>query len=91
MPDLPPLVPRKRHRKPDTRPTACKRGYDRRHRDRRAVMIARYPLCQSCHEAFSIDMDHIDGNAFNNDPRNLQMLCRSCHAKKTRRQQLGLL
>ena len=29
------------------------------------------------------DTDHIDGNPSNNDPKNVQTLCRPCHSKKT--------
>jgi 5-methylcytosine-specific restriction endonuclease McrA len=30
-----------------------------------------------------LDMDHIDGNRFNNDVANLQTLCANCHRLKT--------
>ncbi|QHZ60024.1 hypothetical protein PJKIFABJ_00088 [Pseudomonas phage PE09] len=30
-----------------------------------------------------LDVDHIDGNHFNNDPSNLQTLCANCHRLKT--------
>lgn len=30
-----------------------------------------------------LDVDHIDGNPENNDPKNLQTLCKCCHAYKT--------
>ena len=30
-----------------------------------------------------LDVDHIDGNPDNNDPANLQTLCKCCHAYKT--------
>lgn len=30
-----------------------------------------------------LDVDHIDGNSDNNDPKNLQTLCKCCHAYKT--------
>ena len=35
---------------------------------------------------WQLDMDHIDGNNSNNDPDNLQTLCKNCHAKKSRLQ-----
>ena len=31
-----------------------------------------------------IDLDHIDGNKNNNVPENIQMLCKNCHALKTK-------
>jgi 5-methylcytosine-specific restriction endonuclease McrA len=31
-----------------------------------------------------LDVDHIDGNRSNNDPSNLQTLCKPCHNKKTK-------
>jgi len=30
-----------------------------------------------------LDVDHIDGNHFNDDPSNLQTLCANCHRLKT--------
>jgi len=30
-----------------------------------------------------LDVDHIDGDRFNNDPVNLQTLCANCHRLKT--------
>jgi hypothetical protein len=30
-----------------------------------------------------LDVDHIDGDRFNNDPANLQTLCANCHRLKT--------
>ena len=43
--------------------------------------------CRSCgfiavHSA-QLDVDHIDGNHFNNDVSNLQVLCANCHRLKT--------
>ena len=29
------------------------------------------------------DVDHIDGDSWNNNPENLQSLCKSCHSRKT--------
>ena len=33
--------------------------------------------------ACQIDVNHIDGNRLNNDPSNLERLCRNCHAQVT--------
>jgi len=30
-----------------------------------------------------LDLDHIDGNPYNNDLKNHQTLCKNCHAFKT--------
>ena len=30
-----------------------------------------------------LDINHIDGNRTNNDPSNLEVLCKNCHAKVT--------
>lgn len=38
--------------------------------------------CKSCNR-FGNEVDHIDGDPHNNDPSNLQTLCRSCHSRKT--------
>ena len=34
--------------------------------------------------AWQLDVDHISGNPSDNDPSNLQTLCKCCHAIKTR-------
>ena len=43
--------------------------------------------CEKCgfvpeHQS-QLDVDHIDGNPNNNDPKNLQTLCANCHRLKT--------
>ena len=44
-------------------------------------------LCQHClakgiYTAMT-DVDHVDGDTYNNEPSNLQSLCKSCHSRKT--------
>ena len=43
--------------------------------------------CQHCNfkpvHTSQLDVDHIDGNRWNNDPFNLQTLCANCHRLKT--------
>jgi len=43
--------------------------------------------CEECGfiavEMCQLDVDHIDGNKFNNDIANLQTLCANCHRLKT--------
>lgn len=34
-----------------------------------------------------LQVDHIDGNPFNNDPKNLQTLCACCHIFKTHKEE----
>jgi 5-methylcytosine-specific restriction protein A len=43
-----PRARRPRARKRDTRPSACKRGYDRRWRDARRLFLANHPTCAYC-------------------------------------------
>ena len=47
--------------------------------------------CQSCGViGTAIDVDHIDSNNTNDDPSNLQTLCRPCHLEKTTKENKGL-
>jgi Zn finger protein HypA/HybF involved in hydrogenase expression len=43
--------------------------------------------CEHCgfmpSHSSQLDVDHIDGDRFNNDPKNLQTLCANCHRLKT--------
>ena len=56
-------------------------------RNTRKAVLSSQPLCK-CGE-IAVDVDHIvplpEGDPY--DPANLQGLCKSCHAKKTRREQ----
>lgn len=49
----------------------------------RSEVLGRQPWCAICKSALATDVDHIDGNAWNNEARNLWGLCRSCHSRKT--------
>jgi hypothetical protein len=44
-------------------------------------------ICQQCGfnpvHTSQLDVDHIDGDRWNNDPFNLQTLCANCHRLKT--------
>ncbi|MEX0639545.1 MAG: HNH endonuclease signature motif containing protein [Nitrosopumilaceae archaeon] len=46
--------------------------------------------CNECNRVLDVvDYDHIDGNRSNNEISNCQALCPNCHAKKSRRAQMG--
>ncbi len=54
----------------------------------RAEILAAEPLCRMCMSngvvTRATEVDHIDEDATNNDPANLQPLCKPCHSRKTR-------
>ena len=99
MPIAPPLhrlkKPAVQHEaKPD--PEAPRKTYDRQatraHHTgtkpwlwiRRQTLVRDLYTCAAC-ASYGNEVDHIDGNSHNNDPENLQVLCKPCHARKTMR------
>lgn len=82
-------------RRPDKRPSAARRGYDRRWRKVRVATLAAEPgahtgpLCVQCLAAGIVepatDLDHIIPKRLggSDDPANLQPLCHRCHSRKT--------
>jgi|ADurb_H2B_02_Slu_FD_contig_31_4960_length_550_multi_3_in_0_out_0_2 5-methylcytosine-specific restriction protein A len=77
------------NRKPDVyRPNAHKRGYDRHWQKVRANKVRQSPLCEQCLAVgLTVRVDevhHKDGNPMNNEPDNLESLCRPCHEKTKR-------
>lgn len=74
------------------RESAAKRGYDHHWNTVvRPAALAREPLCRFCLEKGRVRaacvVDHIDGNSRNNDPSNLRSLCKTCHDRRTARDQ----
>lgn len=82
------------HRR-DERPSSSRRGYDRYWSAIRSRYARDHPYCESeLHRGACVmgsDVDHIipivEGGT--NEIINLQMLCRSCHTKKTIGQTAG--
>lgn len=54
---------------------------------KRVLIHLRGYKCEICHienwnnKSLMLQMDHIDGNADNNDLSNLQLLCPNCHSQ----------
>ena len=86
---------KQRYREYDsTRGTRQERGYGASWQKLRKLVLHEEPLCRHCLEAgktvVAEEIDHIDGNVRNVERTNLQPLCKSCHSKKTFREQGGL-
>lgn len=75
------------------RPTSTARGYGKHHRARRTLMLNRSPWCAACKRngrlVLGKERDHViplrDGGT--DGPENEQLLCKSCHSKKTMREE----
>jgi len=52
---------------------------------RRAVLARDLYICRDCGR-YGNEVDHIDGDTANNDEANLAVMCKRCHAAKTRRE-----
>lgn len=72
------------------RPSAAERGYDGAWRKVRAQFLAAHPRCVEC-GATAAEVDHIKSIAERPDLRlkwsNLRSLCKSCHSRRTARDQ----
>jgi 5-methylcytosine-specific restriction enzyme A len=73
-----------------------KRMYATNHRIWRAIRLEQLqhePLCRACMADDRVtpanEVDHIDGDSFNNAPSNLASLCKKCHSAKTVRENGG--
>ena len=55
---------------------------------KRRHMLKQYPVCQSCNERLSEEMDHIIPLHLGGSDKleNLQMLCKQCHYEKTEKE-----
>lgn len=81
------------HAPQDTRPSARKRGYDRQWEAVRKQHLALHPVCTatlpdgSTCNAVATEVDHIDGDPFNNAPDNHRSRCKPCHSRRTAKDQ----
>lgn len=81
----------------EDRPSAFKRGYDRRWQQVRRIFLRQHPLCVECGKdgrtTLATEVDHIvphrgDRDLFW-DQNNWQPLCKRCHTKKTAKETQG--
>ena len=61
--------------------------YDARWRRIRVSVLADSPLCE-CGELAN-EVDHVDGDATNNERSNLRAMCKPCHSRRTASDQMG--
>jgi len=96
MPNMPPKfsLPRGRQLPRERNSAVYARQENREYKTNSATWrkIRRYqleiePLCRHCRDAGRVtpanEVDHVDGNAFNNHPENLASMCKPCHSRKT--------
>lgn len=81
--------PHRLQRQYDDRPSAARRGYDRKWRRYRLLFLAQHPMCVEC-LAVATEVDHIIPIIGQHDPKfwdeaNHQALCHRCHSAKTLR------
>lgn len=61
-----------------------------RHENRRSGYYL-HITCEKCKQEFpfgrGLEVDHIDGNSYHQDVKNLQLLCKPCHREKTAKEQ----
>lgn len=70
-----------------TRPSACRRGYDRTWRRIRAEAIERQPYCSMCGSTANLQGDHIlpISRGGLSTRANCQVLCATCNGRKAGR------
>ncbi len=77
-----------------TRATSTQRGYNASWRRLRKMVLNAEPLCRHCKQQDRLtpatEVDHIDGNIKNSSRDNLQPLCKSCHSRKSVKEQGAL-
>ncbi|VTU02785.1 unnamed protein product [Gemmataceae bacterium] len=61
------------------RASTTARGYGHAHRQQRARLLKRHPLCQRCEADWSAHLHHIDRDPHNRADANVELLCERCH------------
>ena len=71
--------PKPEDRQIDTRENSSVRGYGSVWQKIRKAKLAMNPICEICNRVGAGVVHHVDHDPKNNQPENLQSVCRDCH------------
>jgi len=62
------------------------KGHKKDYCENRDGSVLGFPCTATIVDSCQLQIDHVDGDRYNNDPNNHQTLCANCHSVKTKRE-----